>query len=68
MSYQWLRRFIQKRNWSGRITVRMEDTTPCEVAEVDCGCLGLIHDPDTGRLRTVWALIVVLSYSRHCFV
>ena len=46
----------------------MRDTPPGEVAEVDFGRLGLIHDPDTGRRRTVWALIVVLTYSRHCFV
>ncbi len=70
VSYQSLRRFIQKRNWSrrSRTTVRMEDTPPGEVAEVDFGRLGLIHDPDTGHRRAVWALIVVLGYSRHCFV
>ena len=70
VSYQSLRRFVQKRNWRkpGSTTVRMEDTPPGEVAEVDFGRLGLIHDPDTGRRRAVWALIVVLGYSRHCFV
>ena len=46
----------------------MEDTPPGEVADVDFGRLGLIHDPDTGHRRAVWALIVVLGYSRHCFV
>ena len=39
-----------------------------EVAELDFGRLGYIEDPETGRRRTVWALIVVLAYSRHCFV
>ena len=70
VSYQSLRRFIQRRNWNrcSRTTVRMEDTAPGEVAEVDFGRLGLIHDPETGRRRGVWALIVVLGYSRHCFV
>ena len=70
VSYQSLRRFIQKRNWSrrGRTTVRMEDTLPGEVAELDFGRLGMVHDPETGRRRAVWALIVVLDYSRHCFV
>ena len=70
VSYQSLRRFVQKRNWSRRsgATVRMEDTPPGQVAEVDFGRLGLIYDPETGRRRAVWALIVVLSYSRHCFV
>ena len=69
-SYRSLRRFIQKRNWRkpGGATVRMEDTPPGEVAEVDFGRLGLFYDPDTGRRRAVWALIVVLGYSRHCFV
>ena len=35
---------------------------------MDFGRLGLILDPGTGRRRTLWALIVVLAYSRHCFV
>ena len=30
--------------------------------------LGLIEDPATGRRRVVWALIIVLTYSRHSFV
>ena len=70
VSYQSLRRFVHKRNWRRRskTTVRMEDTPPGEVVEVDFGRLGRIHDPDTGRRRAVWALIVVLAYSRHCFV
>ena len=70
VSYQSLRRFIQRRNWSrrSRTTVRMGDTPPGEVAEVDFGRLGLIQDPDTGHRRAVWSLIVVLGYSRHCFV
>ena len=49
-------------------TVRMEDGPPGEVAELDFGRLGLIADPESGRRRTVWALIVVWRYSRHCFV
>ena len=70
VSYASLHRFVARRNWRGRSrsTVRMEDTAPGEVAEVDFGRLGLVHDPETGRRRTVWALIVVLGYSRHSFV
>ena len=70
VSYASLQRFVARRNWRRRskATVRMEDTPPGGVAEVDFGRLGLIHDPDTGRRRAVWALIVVLGYSRHCFV
>ena len=70
VSYASLRRFIQRRNWRRRkpVTVRMEDTTPGEVVELDFGRLGLIPDPETGRRRTVWGLIMVLGYSRLCFV
>ncbi len=46
----------------------MEESAPGEVAEVDFGRLGRMHDPGTGRRRTVWALIAVLAYSRHSFV
>ena len=45
----------------------MEDGPPGEVAEMGFGRLGLVTDPETGRRRTVWALIVVWRYSRHCF-
>jgi hypothetical protein len=38
------------------------------VAEVDFGRLGLVWDPDTGRRRVAWARVIVLAYSRHCFV
>ena len=64
VSYPSLRRFILKRNWRRRsqTTVRMEDTAPGEVAEMDFGRLGMIVDPATGRRRAVWGLIIVLGY------
>ena len=70
VSYTSLRRFIQRRNWQRKSlrTVRMAQSAPGEVAEMDFGRLGLIWDPTTGRRRIVWALIIVLSYSRHSFV
>ena len=70
VSYTSLRRFIERRGWRRRqpVTVRMEDGQPGEVAEMDFGRLGLVTDPETGRRRTVWVLIVVWRYSRHCFV
>ena len=46
----------------------MAEAAPRGVAELDFGRLGLIQDPETGRRRTAWALIVVLAYSRHSFV
>ena len=59
-----------QRNWRklSKATVRMEDTPPGEVAEADFGRLGMIIDPETGRRRVVWAMVIVLCHSRHCFV
>ena len=71
ISYSSLHRWIRRRNWQRRQsgTVRMVDTAPGEVAELDFGRLGLIQGPgETGRRRTAWALIVVLAYSRQSFV
>ncbi len=70
LSYQSLRRFVLKRNWRkrSRTTVRMEDTPPGEVAEADFGRLGMVKDPATGKRQAVWAIVIVLCHSRHCFV
>ena len=51
-----------------RITVRVADVEPGELAEVDFGRLGLVPDPETGRQRVLHALIVTLVYSRHQYV
>ena len=70
VSYPSLWRFVDKRNWRRRskTTVRMADTPPGEVAEADFGRLGMIPDPATGKRKAVWAMIIVLCHSRHCFV
>ena len=70
VSYASVGRFIRRRGWQRRsaTTVRMEESAPGEVAEMDFGRLGLAEDPETSRRRVVWALIVVLAYSRHSFV
>ena len=70
VSYTSLRRFLQRRNWRRRSlrTVRMENTPPGEVAELDFGRLGYIQDQENGRRRAVWALLVVLTYSKHSFL
>ena len=39
-----------------------------EQAQIDYGMLGRWADPATGRLRTVWAFVMVLACSRHMFV
>jgi transposase len=49
-------------------TVRVADGEPGDELQVDFGKLGLIFDPDSGRRRTVHALIFTACYSRHCFV
>ena len=53
---------------SQRATVRMVCCEPGELAEVDFGRLGLIPDPETGRRRQAWALLVILVHSRHQYV
>lgn len=70
VSYTSLRRFVTRHGWQhgGQRTIRMADAIPGEVAEVDFGRLGLVWDSDTGRRRVAWALVIVLAYSRHCFV
>jgi transposase len=39
-----------------------------EQAQIDYGILGRWPDPLTGKLRVVWAFVMVLAYSRHMFV
>lgn len=51
-----------------RVTVRMADVPPGEVAEIDFGRLGRVRDPETGKARLAWALVVVLACSRHQYV
>mgnify|MGYP001547255471 CR=1 FL=1 len=70
VSYQTVYRFVRNNFDTGkrRITVRMPDTAPGEVAEVDFGRLGLVLDPETGKKRVTYALIVTLVYSRHQYV
>lgn len=51
-----------------RLTVRVADCDPGEVAEVDFGRLGLVPYPETGKRKVLHALIVTLVYSRHQYV
>jgi transposase len=53
---------------AGRVTVRMAEARPGELAEIDFGRLGLVYDPEAHRQRTAWALVVVLVHSRHQYV
>jgi len=51
-----------------RFTVRIAESDPGEVAEVDFGRLGLVWDAEKGRNRVAHALIVTLVHSRHQYV
>jgi len=51
-----------------RRTVRMAETRPGEVAEVDFGRLGLVWDGESESRRVHHALLVTLSHSRHQYV
>jgi transposase len=51
-----------------RVTVRRAEVAPGELAEVDFGRLGFVHDPTTGKRRTLHALIITLVHSRHQYV
>jgi transposase len=69
--YSSLHRFAVKHcgfSERGRVTVRMAGCEPGELAEVDFGRLGLVPHPESGRRRTLWAMPVVLGYSRHEYV
>ncbi len=69
-SYATLRRFaMQELGWAKKKpTVRLEDPPPAQEAQVDFGLMGLLFDPETGRKRKLWVLIVTLSFSRLMFV
>jgi transposase len=69
-SYDTLRRFArQELGWRKKEpTVRVDDPPAGQEAQVDFGKMGLIPDATSGRLRTLWVLIVTLSFSRYQFV
>jgi transposase len=49
-------------------TVRVADGEPGEELQVDFGRMGMLFDDESGRRRTVWALIFTGVVSRHSFV
>ena len=68
--YTTLRRYVRDQGLGAttRDTVRMAETAPGEVAEFDFGTLGRLTDLTTGKRHLVWALNIVLVFSRHQFV
>jgi hypothetical protein len=71
VSYPSLRRFVIKHcGFTGRarkLTVRLDEVPPGEVAQVDFGRLGFI-EVEPGQRRAVHALVVTLVHSRHQYV
>lgn len=70
VSYSSLYRYAAEHfGWARpKLTLRRAEVSPGELAEVDFGRLGKIYDPETGRKRFVWALLVTLGFSRHQYV
>ncbi|MFZ3136723.1 MAG: IS21 family transposase [Thermodesulfovibrionales bacterium] len=69
-SYSSLYRFVQEHaGFNGnKGTVRMTETEPGEVAEVDFGRLGYLFDKALNRMRALYALVVTLVFSRYQYV
>jgi transposase len=70
VSYSALYRYARDEFGFGsqKVTVRMADTEPGEVAQIDFGRMGMIFDPETGKQRVLHALVVTLVFSRHQYV
>jgi transposase len=65
---RWLRANLPEETRRSQVRV-LGDTPPAgQEAQVDYGRLGMWTDPATGRRVTVWAFVMVLSFSRHMFV
>jgi transposase len=69
-SYDTLWRYVHDElSWREKpSTVRVDDPPPGQEAQIDFGQMGRIIDTETGRRRTLWALIVTLAFSRYQFV
>jgi transposase len=70
VSYSALYRYARDEFGFGgqKVTVRMAETEPGEVAQVDFGRMGMVFDPETARQRVLHALVVTLVFSRHQYV
>jgi transposase len=67
-----LRRYVWRafpdRRGGPQPTVLRPDVPAGQEAQIDYGYLGRWCDPLAGRIRRVWAFVVVLACSRHMFV
>lgn len=69
-SYSTLRRYaMDELGWHKKQpTILLDDPPAGQEAQVDFGKVGWLVDPDTGKRRRLWVLIVTLSHSRYMFV
>ncbi len=59
------RRLKRARGVQGEDIAIPVDTQPGEIAQVDFGYVGWLHDPQANKLRRAWVFVMVLGYSRH---
>ena len=64
-SYSSLRRFVNRLEPSAPEAYTRIHREPGEELQVDFGSVGQLFDPSSGRLRTAYAFVATLSYSRH---
>lgn len=69
-SYDTVRRFaMDELAWRKKEpTILLEEPPAGQEAQIDFGKMGSVRDVATGRVRTMWGLVVTLSFSRYQFV
>lgn len=64
-SYSSVRRYVARLEEEQPEAYTRVQTTPGEEMQVDFGSVGQLFDPTGGRIRTAYAFVATLSYSRH---
>lgn len=65
---RWIAANLAEEANRARVTVLRGDVAPGSEAQIDYGYLGSWTDPVTGRVRRVWAFVMVLACSRMMFL
>jgi transposase len=66
-SYSAVRRYVHRLYPAEPEAVVRVHVAPGEEAQVDFGPVGQLYDAASGRLRTAYAFVAMLSYSRHLY-
>ena len=64
-SYSSIRRFCRGLRPSSPEAVVRVHRAPGEEMQVDFGYVGKLYDPQSGKMRSAYAFVATLSYSRH---